>query len=290
MKCWAPSCRNPVQSRSEKCGTPRATDFRRDAHLIKTLNDADFFLDAHLGDEKLGGMKNSCLAAVIALLLLARSAPAENPAIIPVTRPGVTNWISRHEGFVKLAQQGGVDLLFMGDSITDNWRSRGSNVWNQYYAPRHAANFGIGGDRTQHVLWRIDHGELDGLKPKVIVLMIGTNNSNSDSPDQITEGVEKIVTEMREKCPASKILLLAIFPRNKPKDKPGQMDEINQVNINLARLDDGKTVHFLNLNGKFLGTDGKVHADIMPDFLHPNQKGYQIWAEAMEPTLAEMMK
>src|SRR5271169_5853760 len=100
-------------------------------------------------------------------------------ALIPATRATPTNWLARHEGFVAEAKKGGVDILFMGDSITDNWRSKGKNVWDKVYAPRHAANFGIGGDRTQHVLWRIENGELDGINPKVTVLMIGTNNSNS---------------------------------------------------------------------------------------------------------------
>src|SRR5690242_8364585 len=142
-----------------------------------------------------------CSVAVLSTLVLGVSlrgqdapsvAPTPQPApavahraLLPEPRTTPTNWLSRHEGFVEQAKAGGIDLLFVGDSITDNWRSRGSNVWNKYYAPRHAANFGIGGDRTQHVLWRIDHGELDGLKPKVIVLMIGTNNSNSDSADEI---------------------------------------------------------------------------------------------------------
>jgi lysophospholipase L1-like esterase len=215
---------------------------------------------------------------------------AKNPAIIPATRSNPTNWLARHEGFVKQAKAGGIDLLFMGDSITDNWRSRGKNVWEKFYAPRHAANFGIGGDRTQHVLWRIENGELDGLDPKVIVLMIGTNNSNSDSPDHISEGVEKIVADLREKCPESKILLLAIFPRNKPGANPKQMDIINKVNARIAKLDDGKMITFLDINKAFLGDDGKVHADIMPDFLHPNEHGYQLWADAMEPTLDKMLK
>jgi lysophospholipase L1-like esterase len=235
-------------------------------------------------------MKVCSLYTAALSLLLATAALAENPAIVPVTRPNVTNWISRHEGFVKLAKRGDIEILFMGDSITDNWRNRGSNVWNKAYAPRHAANFGIGGDRTQHVLWRIEHGELDGISPKVIVLMIGTNNSNSDSPDDVAEGVEKIVAEMRGRCPNSKILLLAIFPRNKPADKPNQMEKINQINERISKLNDGKTIRFLNINDKFVAADGKVHEDIMPDFLHPNQKGYQIWVDAMEPTLSAMLK
>ncbi|HWD93636.1 MAG TPA: platelet-activating factor acetylhydrolase IB subunit [Verrucomicrobiae bacterium] len=218
------------------------------------------------------------------------TAPAKNPAIIPVTRSNPTNWLARHEGFVKKAKAGNIDLLFLGDSITDNWRSRGKNVWQKFYAPRHAANFGIGGDRTEHVLWRIENGELDGIDPKVIVLMIGTNNSGSNSSNQISEGVEKIVADIREKCPKSKILLLAIFPRNKPDANPRQMEVINRVNERIAKLDDGKMVTFLNINKAFLGEDGHLHADIMPDYLHPNEHGYQLWADAMEPTLAKMLQ
>jgi len=219
-----------------------------------------------------------------------QKAPVKNPAIIPATRATPTNWVARHEGFVKEAQAGGIDLLFMGDSITDNWRNRGKNVWEKTYGTRHAANFGIGGDRTQHVIWRIEHGELDGISPKVIVLMIGTNNGGSDSADQISEGVEKIVSDMREKCPKSKILLLAIFPRNRQTDKPETLESLHKVNERIAKLDDGKMITFLDINKVFLGADGKVPAEIMPDFLHPNEHGYQLWADAMEPTLAKMLQ
>jgi len=236
-------------------------------------------------------MKRFFLPITLLLLLIAASALAENPAVIPVPRPATaTNWISRHEGFVALAKQGGVDLLFLGDSITDMWRTRGSNVWNKAYAPHRAENFGIGGDRTQHLLWRIEHGGLDGLSPKVIVLMIGTNNSNSDPADEVAEGVEKIVAEIRSRCPASRILLLAIFPRNKPTDKPGQMAKIKEVNRCIARLEDGKAIRFLDLTDKFLGADGTVPEGIMPDFLHPGETGYVIWANAMQPLLKEMLK
>ncbi|HLX70941.1 MAG TPA: platelet-activating factor acetylhydrolase IB subunit [Verrucomicrobiae bacterium] len=237
------------------------------------------------------------LLALIPLLLACAcfsqetNSPAKNPAIIPATRSSPTNWLARHEGFVKKAKAGGIDLLFMGDSITDFWRNRGSNVWAKFYGERHAANFGISGDRTEHVLWRIENGELDGIEPKVIVLMIGTNNSGgSESADQIAEGVEKIVSEMRAKCPKSKILLLAIFPRNRAGDKPEQMERIHQVNQRIAKLDDGKMITFLDINHVFLGPDEKVPKDIMPDFLHPNEHGYQLWADAMEPTLDKMLK
>src|SRR5947207_2154262 len=127
---------------------------------------------------------SACFAQDTNSQKVASKTDAANPAIVPVTRANPTNWLSRHEEFVKQAKTGGIDLLFMGDSITDNWRNKGKNVWDKFYAPRHAANFGIGGDRTQHVIWRIENGELDGLDPKVIVLMIGTNNSKTDSPDQ----------------------------------------------------------------------------------------------------------
>ena len=215
---------------------------------------------------------------------------APGSALIPATRATPTNWLARHEGFVAEAKKGGVDILFMGDSITDNWRSKGVNIWNKYYAPQHAANFGIGGDRTQHVLWRIEHGELDGIKPKVTVLMIGTNNSNTDPADEIAKAIKMIIDDIHAKLPDTKILLLAIFPRNKPVDKPTQMETIRQVNDIIAKYDDGKTVKFLDIGSKFLGADGKVHEDIMPDFLHPNEKGYQIWADAMNSTLDEMME
>jgi len=220
----------------------------------------------------------------------AKSSHTANSALIPATRTNPTNWLARHEGFVKEAKKGGVEILFMGDSITDMWRTKGSNVWSKFYAPRHAANFGIGGDRTQHVLWRIEHGELDGIKPKVTVLMIGTNNSNSDSPDDIAKAIRLILDEIHARIPQTKILLLAVFPRNKPTDKPGQMDKIHQVNDLIAKYDNGRTVKFLELGPKFLGPDGKVPADIMADFLHPTEKGYQIWAEAMNPTLDALMK
>jgi lysophospholipase L1-like esterase len=204
--------------------------------------------------------------------------------------PREAPWVAIHERFVGEAKKGGVDLLFLGDSITDFWRNRGSKVWTKFYAPRHAANFGISGDRTQHVLWRIDHGELNGIKPKVTVLMIGTNNSQDNSPSEIADAIKVIIETIHAKCPGTKILLLGIFPRNWATDTPAEMETIKKVNDIIAKFDDGKTVKYLDIGPKFLGPDGNVSADIMPDFLHPNEKGYQIWAEAMEPTLASMMK
>ena len=219
---------------------------------------------------------------------------AQNTAIQPVPRD--PNWVKRHEGFVAQAKAGGVDLLFMGDSITDFWRHRGSNVWNQFYAPQHAANFGVSGDRTQHVLWRMDNGELAGIKPKVVVLMIGTNNTGKEhdkktprnTPPEVIAGVTAVVNDIRAKLPASKILLLAIFPRG--DSGPEQQAQINKINAAIAKLDDGKMVKFLDIGPKFLEADGTLPKSIMPDLLHPNERGYQIWADAMNPPLDEMMK
>jgi lysophospholipase L1-like esterase len=218
----------------------------------------------------------------------------QNTAIVPVPRD--PKWVARHEGFVQEAKRGGIDILFMGDSITDGWRGRGSNVWSQDYAPRHAANFGIGGDRIQHVLWRMDNGELDGIKPKVVVLMIGTNNTGKENDHktprntapEVAEGVQAVVNDIRAKLPDSKILLLAIFPRGTLDDP--QRAQVALINTLIAQLDNGKTVKFLDIGPKFLEFDGTLPKSIMPDLLHPNVQGYQIWADAMEPTLEEMLK
>jgi len=215
-----------------------------------------------------------------------------NTAIIP--EPRSTNWVTRHEGFVQEAKTEQIDLLFLGDSITDFWRGKapryGINVWNKYYVPLHAADFGISGDRTENVIWRIDNGELDGLHPKALVLMIGTNNSRTNSPEQIAEGIKVILDKIQAKCPDTKILLLGVFPRNTLKDIPRQIEAPDKINAIISKFADGKKIVYLNINDKFVGADGKVPANIMPDFLHPNEHGYQIWADAMNPTLFEMMK
>ena len=216
-----------------------------------------------------------------------------NSALVP--EPRDPKWVKRHEGFVAEAKQGGVDLLFLGDSITDFWRNRGSNVWNKYYAPRHAANFGISGDRTEHLLWRMDNGELDGIHPKVVVLMIGTNNTGKEkngqprnTVPQVVEGVQAVVRDIRKKLPESKILLLGVFPRGNFDDP--QRAQVALINTVIRKIADGNTVRYLDIGANFLEADGTLPKSIMPDLLHPNEHGYQIWADAMEPTLAEMLK
>jgi lysophospholipase L1-like esterase len=243
-------------------------------------------------------MKQRLFTFAFALsLFLAVTALAENTAVTPAPRTFPTNWMSSHEAFVKQAKQGGIDLLFLGDSITAGWLwdKGGLNVWNKYYAPRHAAEFGIGYDRTQNVLWRIEHGELEGIKPKVVVLLIGTNNAGNEdngkprnTTPEIIEGVTAAVRELRARLPESKILLFGIFPRGGTNDPV--REQVKAVNAQLAKLDDGKMVKFMDIGSKFLGPDGTLSRDIMPDLLHPNEKGYQIWADAMEGPLNQMLK
>ena len=198
-----------------------------------------------------------------------------------------TGFLAAHNNFMKRKEKP-IDVLFLGDSITAGWNGGGRKVWEERYSKLNAANFGIGGDRTQHVLWRIQEGELDGIKPKVVVLMIGTNNSGSSAED-ITKGVKAIVTQIHTKLPESKLLLLGIFPR-KPDAKDPARAKLQAVNAELAKLDDGKQTRYLEIWKQFLTEDGTLTKEIMPDALHPNEAGYKIWAESMQPLLDEMMK
>lgn len=218
-----------------------------------------------------------------------------NTATEPVARGG--DWLKRHESFVAEAKHGGINVLFLGDSITDFWHTRGKKTWDEHFAPLQAANFGISADRTQHVLWRLEHGEVDGIAPKVVVLLIGTNNTGvetNSSPRnttaEATEGVTKVLEVLRAKLPPSKILLLGIFPRSDPKGPPAGSTQIAEVNAALAKFSDGRMVRFLDLGSKFLDADGSLSKELLVDQLHPSEKGYEIFAAAIKPTLLEMMK
>jgi lysophospholipase L1-like esterase len=190
-----------------------------------------------------------------------------------------------HRKYVERARQGDVDLLFLGDSITQGWND--NEVWKRHYGPRKAANFGVGGDRTQHVLWRIQNGELDGIEPRVVVLMIGTNNASSATADEIVQGVTAIVEELRHRVPKAKILLLGVFPRGQRPD--ATREKLRAVNARIAGLDDSSHVKVLDIGKAFLNEDGTISREIMPDYLHLTRKGYRIWADAMEPTLWSML-
>lgn len=211
--------------------------------------------------------------------------PAGNSAIRPEPRDG--GWKSMHESFLKRTKEGPIDLLFLGDSITAGWAGQ-KEVWDRYYGSRRAANFGIGGDRTQHVLWRIENGEVEGIAPKVAVLMIGTNNMSGNTPAEIAQGIEAIVKTLRAKLPQTKVLLLGVFPRAPKGD--ALRDRVKAVNDQIARLDDGKTIRYLDIGPRFLEPDGTLTREIMPDLLHLSRKGYRIWADAIEPTLWTMLE
>lgn len=220
-------------------------------------------------------------------LLIAACGQEPNPKGGTATRPDSREgwWMDLHKSFLERDKKGDVDLLFLGDSITQGWND--NDVWKRYYGPRRAANFGIGGDRTQHVIWRLQNGEVDHIRPKVAVLMIGTNNLGANTPDEIAVGIEEIVKLLRTKLPKTKILLLGIFPRS---EKPAPIrDQIQAINAKIAQLDDGRTVKYLDIGDRFVEKDGTISKEIMPDFLHLSHKGYMIWADAIEPTLWTMM-
>ena len=202
-------------------------------------------------------------------------------AVVPAFHEGTQ---ARHERFNATSREGAARLVFLGDSITEGWETAGKDVWDRYYAHRRAANFGIGGDRTEHVLWRLDHGNLDGLSPRLIVVMIGTNNAGhrQDQAGDTAAGVRAIVERLRAKCPRSRILLLAIFPRGQTLDDPCRRlnDETNMMLRGFA--DATEAVEFLDIGGRFVDQDLVPRADLMPDRLHLSRGGYELWAEAIE--------
>lgn len=206
-------------------------------------------------------------------------------------------WMPRHEAkLAEIARRNSAgeptDIIFVGDSITQNWEDGpGKAVWAQRYGGWHALDLGFSGDRTENLLWRLQHGEVDGIDPRVAVLLIGTNNTGARQEDPATTlaGIRKDLGELRQRLPHTRILLLAIFPRGAgPDDAARRLNE--QVNAMLPGLADGRQVVFLNINQAFLAPDGTLSRDIMPDLLHPNARGHAIWAEAMAPTLEQLMR
>ncbi len=212
----------------------------------------------------------------------------ENPTL-PLPRLDVDWWMKRHELYNARAKESKPELIFIGDSITQGWELPGNkDVWEKYYGKRNALNLGISGDRTQHVLWRLDHGNIDGISPKLAVVMIGTNNSSRSNPEDIPGGVKAIIDRLRTKLPGTKILLLAIFPRGADKDDPWR--RVNErVNEAIQKFADNKMVYWANINGLLTQPDGTLSKEIMPDLLHPNARGYEIWAEAIETMVGSLM-
>jgi cephalosporin-C deacetylase-like acetyl esterase/lysophospholipase L1-like esterase len=201
------------------------------------------------------------------------------------------NSMAAHQQLLDKRTKGKIDVYFEGDSITRRWGATDypdylAN-WNQNFHGWNAADFGWGADRLENILWRLDNGELDGVSPKVIVLLAGTNNVPNSTPADITSGIRAILHAMQAKAPSATIILTAIFPRN---DNPAYMPVINEVNRNLEILADGKRIRFLNVNDKLAGPDGKLFDGMMNnDKLHPGLKGYQVWADGLKPILTELL-
>jgi lysophospholipase L1-like esterase len=195
----------------------------------------------------------------------------------------------RHLSFVEQAKAGGIDLLFEGDSITDWWTMNGPNAYKKYFGDMKIANFAIAGDTTQGVLWGLKNGEGQGFQPKAIMLMIGTNNTLANTPEEIAEGIGAVVLENRKDFPDAKILLLGVFPRGLPAD-PDRGD-IAQINRIISRLDDHQHVFYMDIGSKFLDDKGAFLAgSFKPDNLHPQELGYEIWGAAVKDTLVDLMK
>ncbi len=207
--------------------------------------------------------------------------------------------IDRYKQQAERMAQGDVDILWVGDSITHFWEGNGKAVWDKYYGARKAMNFAISGDRTGHVLWRMANSPMDKIDPKMTIVMIGTNNighkkGNGEmhsTPAETVEGIQTIVDQLKEKYPTTKILLLEVFPRGNKPDDPLRL-AVNDINAGLEKIyADGavENVKLYSINDLFLTKDGILPPEIMPDFLHPNAAGYEIWAKAVEPMIADVL-
>jgi lysophospholipase L1-like esterase len=215
--------------------------------------------------------------------------PGPNSAILPSLAP---QFQAKHQANLEVARQGDAEVLFMGDSITDFWRNAegpfaGKPVLDRHFGHWKVANFGIAGDTTQGVLYRLQNGEGRGFNPRAVMLMIGTNNTARNTAAEIAEGIGAVVLELQRDFPQAKILLLGVFPRGRPNDPVrGTIAEINRA---IAKLHDGDRVQYLDIGAQFLAADGSIPADVMSDLLHPGPKGYEIWAQAVKEPLTKLM-
>jgi lysophospholipase L1-like esterase len=220
--------------------------------------------------------------------------PPTTPADEPRVRADRNSHLA-HQQLLAKAKAGGIDLYFEGDSITRRWGALDYPDllahWTKTFHGWNAADFAWGGDRTENILWRLSNGELDGVNPKVIVLLAGTNNIGKEPGDEakvedVTRGLKAIVDLCRKKAPAATIVLTAIFPRN---DNPAAMPTINRINANLEQMADGKSIRFLDVNARLADANGTLFEGMTMDGLHPSLKGYEVWAEGLKPILTELL-
>ena len=241
-----------------------------------------------------------CALSLVAVAADSITQPVEPPPpssdpVLPVPRDRDYSWMSlaqwqgTHADLTAIAAKGETDLVFLGDSITASTRS--SESWKGTFGEYRYANFGIGGDRTQNVLWRLDHGEIGTLKPKLVVLLIGTNNIGltENDVDDTVRGVTAVVRKLRTALPATRLLVLGLFPRDEKPDSPLRA-KIRLINAALAKLEDGKTVFVRDIGGIFLEPDGTLSTTISPDHLHPSEEGLRRWAETIAPTVRQLMQ
>jgi lysophospholipase L1-like esterase len=222
--------------------------------------------------------------------LLAVRPPQPNTAIMPSLSQ---QFLTKHRANLEVAKQGDSNVLFMGDSITDFWRNpdgqfAGKPVLDKYFGQWKVANFGIAGDTTQGVLYRLQNGEGKGFSPKAVMLMIGTNNTARNTAAEIAEGIGAVVLELQRDFPDAKILLLGVFPRGRAATDPVRTT-IAEINRTIAKLHDGNRVHYLDIGAAFLDAAGNIPQDVMSDALHPSAKGYEIWANAVIEPLTKLM-
>ena len=208
--------------------------------------------------------------------------PWSNPATIPLIRPGEQ---PQHKAYLDRAKQGNIDVVFLGDSITDFFTRDGADVWKKYWVPLNAVDFGVSGDRTQNILGRVDGGELDGFKAKCIILMIGTNNlsTNRNTNEETLAGLKLVVADIRKHQPDAKLLLMSITPRGTSNDRA------KAVNAEMAKWADDKNIFYMDIFDKFMKPDGTQNAEVMNGTIHFNAKGYEVWSEAIVGQVKELL-
>ena len=198
-------------------------------------------------------------------------------------------WIARNRALDAAAARGRADLVFLGDSITEGWGFLGLAAWNHYYAGRRALNLGISGDGTEHVLWRIQNGNLDGIEPRVIVVQIGTNNTPTHTPAEVADGVLEVVRTLRRLEPQARILLLGLFPRDRDPDGVLRR-KVAATNREIDARVAGEDVTYIDIGSAFVDANGAISPDVMFDYVHLAPRGYQLWAQAIEPVLARWLE
>ncbi len=234
----------------------------------------------------------------LVVFLSAIAALAQSPADQPVARTD-RNSLTAHAQLLEKAKRGRIDIYFEGDSITRRWGATDYpkllENWNRNFFGWNAADFGWGADTIQNILWRLENGELDGVNPKIIVLLAGTNNVGKTVPPggddakvaDITKGLKALLDMLRAKAPGATIVATAIFPRN---DNMAVMPTIDKINRNLAKLADGRKIRYLNVNASLADPEGKLFDGMMnADKLHPTMNGYQVWADALKPIFTELL-